>query len=96
MFINDSSAPRIDESTAIQSDSLTIIAGTPTVWKRIITTSTYRRTWLTKAAADSLAATLQAADSSGNTVATVERTHDIGAFQVKVTQITRGAWAQDT
>lgn len=62
-------------------------------WSRLVTTIRLRHTWLTQAAADSIAA---AKDAIAGTTAASNRTGVTQVFQVNVTEITEGAWSEDT
>jgi hypothetical protein len=95
-MFTDSTCPYIQETATFTPDVLVLAFQPPSVWRRVITTNTFRRTWLTKAAADSMAGTYQSNDSSGMTTATVKRMSDVGAFEVDVTVTTESAFVEDT
>lgn len=91
-FSDTTNAPKIVDGNTFQVERLTIFVGTPSYWRRTITTSSYRFTWLTQAAADSIAA----AKTTATVTAASQRVSDDGAYQVAITARTIGEWEEDT
>ena len=88
-FTDTTSAPKIFDDKTFTTQSLTYMLGiTPTVYTRTITTTRYRHTCLTRAAADSIAE----AKNDTYTTASSQRQTAAGAYQVIVTEDTFGAW----
>ena len=91
-FSDTTNAPKIVDGSTFVPDVLTIVSGVITTWHRTIQTTSHRFTWLTQAAADSIAA----AKTTGAVTASSNRMSDDGAYQVSVTTVTKTAWVQDT
>ena len=91
-YTDTTSAPHIIDDTNYQHQQLSMIntSDQVTTWSRLVTTIRSRHVWLTRAAADSIAAAKQA--ETGKSAQSV-RMNDAGAYQVRVTQRTIGAWS---
>jgi hypothetical protein len=91
-FSDTTSAPRIVDGGHADPQTINYpLLGR--AWSRVVTTLRLRHTWLTQAAADTIATAKNA--ETGKT-ASYSRMSPIGAYQVNVTEITEGAWSEDT
>lgn len=86
-FTDTTSAPRIYDDKNFATERTTWGFGSP-LYSRTITTSRYRHTCLTRAAADSIAL----AKNDTYTTATSQRQNEANMYQVVVTSDTYGAW----
>ena len=92
LHTDTTNAPRIPDGKHFDNQQLhyPLLARS---WSRLVTTESYRFVWLSQAAADSIAA---AKDTTPGTNASTNRTNDIGAFQVAISETVEGAWSEDT
>jgi hypothetical protein len=93
-FTDTENSPTIVDDTTKQNQVLQFVGGASvSTWRKTVTWVTQRHTWLTKAAADSIAA---AKNNPPTVTATSKRMNDIGAYQVIMTTKTDTVWVEDT
>ena len=88
-FSDTTNAPKIIDGRTYQHEFVTVWSGGEIKYGRLVTTESYRFTWLTEAAADTIATSK---NSETNTTAAHSRMSDNGAYQVNVTVVTKAAW----
>ena len=90
-YTDTTSAPLIIDGTATKTRYVSFIGDTSApAWKQQVTTTRKRWIWLARAAADSIA---DAKNGDTNTDAASVKMNNAGAYQVRATITTYGAWS---